>query len=402
MAFIEFAIMKQLSNEPWLCPEDECSGCGACCAVCEKSAITMQENREGFRYPQIDRNICISCGACSKVCHALNPPELHSRQDSVFAAWASNPAFRNNSASGGIASILADHIISTGGVATGVVFDKDFSVVMELLDSQEDIGRSRGSKYVEVIMDGIHAKVKEALKNGQRVIFIGSPCQVASILCTLGDRLRKNLITCDLICHGIPSSGAWRHYFARLRNLFPNRTISDFLFRDIKHQRTMPILCFSDDSIMKLPHNLNSFTRAFLKNYSLRPVCYQCRYSQLQRVGDFSIGDFWGIEKQKGFSRIREGISFLSVNTAKGKSLLDEVGGGIASVPEALEFAVPGNEHLCHSCAKPEGRDRFYRDFFAMNEAELIRKYHLYPTLIESLLTLPQRVIRRIARMIFR
>ena len=37
--------------------KDKCCGCGACMNVCQRHAISMQEDEYGFLYPQIDEEI---------------------------------------------------------------------------------------------------------------------------------------------------------------------------------------------------------------------------------------------------------------------------------------------------------------------------------------------------------
>ena len=51
---------------PQLCSDDTCTGCGACASVCEKEAIQLLPNEEGFYRPQIDSSKCVSCGLCEK------------------------------------------------------------------------------------------------------------------------------------------------------------------------------------------------------------------------------------------------------------------------------------------------------------------------------------------------
>ena len=48
--------------------KSDCCGCMVCYNICPASAITMQEDNEGFLYPQIDSNKCLSCFKCEKVC----------------------------------------------------------------------------------------------------------------------------------------------------------------------------------------------------------------------------------------------------------------------------------------------------------------------------------------------
>lgn len=53
-------------------PQEDCSGCGACYAICPQKAIEMVENEEGFLYPQINGDKCVECGKCETLCSFCN------------------------------------------------------------------------------------------------------------------------------------------------------------------------------------------------------------------------------------------------------------------------------------------------------------------------------------------
>ena len=85
-----------------------------------------------------------------------------------------------------------------------------------------------GSKYVKSNPKNIYSKIHERLKQGDRVLFIGLPCQVAALNNYIKDK--KNLYTVDLICHGSPSPIILEKYLAE--NYVDIRKIKDLNFRN--------------------------------------------------------------------------------------------------------------------------------------------------------------------------
>ena len=362
--------------------------------ICAFHAINMVQDEEGFRYPEINQSLCKSCSACSKVCHILNPPEKHPLPSPVYAIWAKDDKFRLNSASGGAASVFGDYVLAHGGFVTGVILNERFHAVMKLLKCVDEIQKSRSSKYMEVELDGIFHDTLQKLKDGKDVLFIGLPCHVAAIKTFVPKENQHNLITIELICHGVPSIKAWDHYLKQQMEIFQGKTITDCLFRRTESWGTGVSFCFSDGSIIRLKKS--SYLSAFMKGYLFRESCFHCAYANKDRIGDITIGDFWQyIPPSNG-----GGVSYLSINTEKGHALFECVRDLFVIHTEKWENAIINNENLMRPSPRVKGRETFYQDFYAMSEDDIIEKYHLYPNLLEKILAIPGKAMNRIIRYI--
>lgn len=294
--------------------KQDCCGCSACIQVCPKQCITMLEDKEGFLYPQVNTYDCIDCHLCEKVC-----PVLHSGKPrkplNVYAAKNKDEKIRLQSSSGGVFSSLAEAIINAGGVVFGAKFDEEWKVVHGYTETKDEIADFRGSKYVQSWMGDNFSKVKYFLDNGRKVLFSGTPCQVAG----LKRFLRKpyeNLLTVDFICHGVPSPKVWRMY---LKELLENHSVSsnpmskksvsieNISFRDKrlgwKKFSCVFMLSISDENGEKKTISLsemfseNTYMKGFLENLYLRPACHHCPVKCLSSGSDITIADFWGMDK---------------------------------------------------------------------------------------------------------
>ena len=198
-----------------------CCGCNACVQHCPKSCVTMQEDEEGFLYPIVDQEACIDCGLCEKVCPVLNQGEER-KPLQVYAANNPNEEIRMQSSSGGVFTLLAETIIQEGGVVFGARFNDDWEVIHDYTETKEELAAFRGSKYVQSRIGDSYCQAEQFLKKGRKVLFTGTPCQIAG----LNLFLRKeygNLLTVDFICHGVPSPGVWKSYLEELIALQGNR-----------------------------------------------------------------------------------------------------------------------------------------------------------------------------------
>ncbi len=170
----------------------------------------MVVDEEGFKYPQVDDEVCIECGLCEKTCPVINQAES-CKPIKVYAAKNNNEEIRLKSSSGGVFTLLAESIIKDGGVVFGVRFDSDWNAVHDYTESVEGLEVFRGSKYVQSDISDNFKKAKEFLKKGRKVLFSGTPCQIAG----LKEFLRNdydNLLTVDVVCHGVPSPAVWIAY----------------------------------------------------------------------------------------------------------------------------------------------------------------------------------------------
>lgn len=68
--------------------------------------------------------------------------------------------------------------------------------------------------------------------------------------------------------------------------------------------------------------NTYTFTHLFYKHISIRHSCGCCKYTNIKRPSDITIGDFWGWEKVvPQFNLDDKGISLVLINTEKGRIL---------------------------------------------------------------------------------
>lgn len=294
-----------------------CCGCNACVQRCPKSCITMREDNEGFLYPEVDREVCIDCGLCEKVCPVIHQGEKR-KPLAVYAVKHKDDKIRLSSSSGGAFTALAESVIDEDGVVFGAKFDEDWLVFHDYTDTKEGLVAFRGSKYVQSRIGDSFKKAEYFLKAGRKVLFSGTPCQIAG----LKRFLRKeydNLLTVDFICHGVPSPGVWREYLkeetARQcggKNSVlshPNikerdARIESISFRDkrLGWKKYSFALTLSvpnghgakNTVLLSEPLNKNIFLRGFLTDLYLRPSCHACPAKSFKSGSDITISDFWG------------------------------------------------------------------------------------------------------------
>lgn len=328
--------------------KENCCGCGACVQRCPKQCIAFKEDEEGFLYPRVDESLCIDCGLCEKVCPILNT-DIPREPLAVYAAFNHDAEVRITSSSGGIFSLFAESVIAEGGVVFGAKFNENWEVIHDYSETKEGLAAFRGSKYVQSSIGRAYKDAERFLKEGRKVLFSGTPCQISG----LKKFLRKdyeNLVTIDFICHGVPSPGVFRWYMAEeLANIsnqreyaFPKRyklkniplvstlaananiELKSIHFRDkIMGWRKFSFsICFNKlkDKNIVFSQSLreNKFILGFLKDLYLRPSCHICPCKGLASGADLTIGDFWGIEKIHPEIDDDKGISALMVNTKKG------------------------------------------------------------------------------------
>lgn len=361
-----------------LCDVTECTGCFACETICPKKAISQCVSEEGFNYPVIDGEICISCHACEKICPVLNRIEKNAQGD-IYASWIRDVSIRKQSSSGGIFSALAISIIGDGGVVVGAKLCDDNYVRHVIVSDINGLGKIRGSKYVQSLIGReLIRNIKEHLDRGVKVLFCGTPCQVAGVRSAL-----KNsplLYTIDLVCHGVPSPVLFSRLLSDIRKKIPN--VVSYNFRD-----TEKWLVCSNVNVNVNGHIVNRrlygiftfYQDAFLKGYLHRSCCYHCHYCSPQRIGDITLGDFWGVGKKIPFSGdVSSGCSLVSVNSPKGRILFDAIKAQIEyEHRELIESIEGGNRQLVEPSAYPKERHSFYKDAYALPYKKLIRKYRL-------------------------
>ena len=201
----------------------ECCGCEACVQVCPKHCIDFSSDYQGFCYPHVDEAHCINCALCEKVCPIINVTDgAYEESLPVYASYNSRDDERQSSSSGGLFSLLANKVLDENGVVFGAMFDDKWRVVHGYVTDAEKLDSLKRSKYVQSLIENNYTKVKKFLNDGKRVLFVGTPCQIAG----LKSYLRKdydNLLAVDVACHGVPSPMVWQKYLTEKKEEFANR-----------------------------------------------------------------------------------------------------------------------------------------------------------------------------------
>lgn len=361
----------------------DCTGCGACYNICPKNAITMQVDEEGFKYPVIDREKCINCKLCEKICPILN--KVNTKMENpigVIAAYTKNTNERIESSSGGIFYELANIVLSKNGAIVGAGYDDKFNVVHKIIYNKEDLKELQGSKYVQSDTKDTYKETKEILEKGIEVLYVGTPCQIAGLKSFL-QKDYDNLYTCDLICHGVPSPKVWQKYLAEY-----NGKIQNCYFRNKDNGWncfSMKIV-FENNKFKRFKMTKDDFIRLFLNNYTLRPSCYDCKFSKIPRVADISLGDFWGVEGKYPEFSDDKGTSLILVNSSIGNELIRQIMGNLYYKENCdLEYAIKCNPCICGSVKEPIKRKDFFSDLGNMKLKQLVNKYLTKQSLISRI-----------------
>lgn len=353
---------------------ENCCGCALCEAVCPKNAITMIEN-DGFKYPVINKTLCVDCGICAKKCPMNAEKETQSNCIDAFAVKHKSDDVVLNSSSGGIFTALSDKILQDGGYIIGADFDSDMNVVHTVASTVEQRDRMRGSKYIGSDTSGIYGKIKALLKEEKPVLFTGTPCQAAAVRKAFPKA--DDLYIVDIICHGVPSAEVWKKYVEFIEKRY-GKKLSFYSFRDksLSGWRGYSAkLTFEDGT--ELSHNdiTGSFIELFRYDVCLRPSCTNCNFTSINRQGDITIGDFWGIENVMPAISDNKGISAVMINTEKGKQLFDSVSESINKYPCTQEDIAKRQPNLFRSSSYSNKAEAFKQDLKSMPFDKVLKKY---------------------------
>lgn len=369
---------------PQLCKDSLCTGCAACANACPHKAIEMQNDNRGFLHPILMKKNCIECKLCEKKCPSLRD-EIRQNDFSpkVYAAWHTDKRTRLKSSSGGAFSALAEEIIKQNGIVYGAAWDGCRKIKHIAVNSIKDLDLLKQSKYIPSQIGNAFAEVKEALKSGKRVLFSGTPCQIAGLYSFLGNYDLSNLVTVDFICHGVPSPVVYNRYIDYIEKHY-DKTISCVNFRDKRLGVESNLLLnfyFSDGKEKNVYFDKNSFYRGFVDGLFLRQSCYNCSFNIFPRVSDISLSDYRGLGKSKPFDHLKDrnlGFSGVIVNTGKGQKLISSCSNlNIEERPKEELFN--SQPHLYNPIKKNSITDKFWDDFSNMGYKDLARKYMAMP-----------------------
>lgn len=306
----------------------ECCGCEACVQRCPRHCISLRPDDEGFLYPHVDLSLCIDCHLCEKSCPIVNAPKADITPVECYAAKNPDSNVRHLSSSGGVFTLLAQKTILEGGVVFGARFNENWEVIHGYSDTLEGINAFRGSKYVQSHIAESFILAGKVLKEGRKVLFSGTPCQIAGLRRYLGKEY-SNLLTVDFICHGVPSPGVFSRYLEETTGNKDTR-ITDIQFRDktkgwAKSSLSISYLRNGREKSHIASVDRDKYLIGFVKDLYLRPSCHECRFKNLRSGADITMGDFWGISSLHPELNDDKGISAIMVNTAKGTDYFNKI-----------------------------------------------------------------------------
>lgn len=381
--------------------KNDCVGCNACVQRCPKQCINIHEDEQGFIYPTVDLNLCIQCNLCEKVCPVINQAEPREPIE-TFAAKNPDDKVRMASSSGGIFYALAKKIIEDGGVVFGAKFNEQWEVVHDYTETLEGIKAFQGSKYVQSRIGDTFLQAEEFLKAGRKVMFTGTPCQIAALGLFLRKDYGEQLLRVDVVCHGVPSPLVWREYLKYITRPKGASAGKNTVFSSLKETPVITGISFRDkrlgwekygfsvrvaasqasgkNSVFQSVNtdkeeqellfetlDKNIFMQGFLKNLYLRPSCYACPTKRLKSGSDITLADFWGIRGIDSEAHDNQGVSLILVNTPKGISIFKQITKWYKN--ESFEKAAAINTAIISSCHQPKYYAEFWHNF-AQNDID--------------------------------
>lgn len=339
-----------------ICKKDCCTGCYACCNSCPQNSIEMKMDDFGFYFPVIDEKKCIDCNLCKKVCPNVISQSLKYPMKAL-AAISKNEYDYQTATSGGIATTLAKKVLSEDGVVYGAIMGENLEVYHQRITSIDELEKLKGSKYVQSLIKDTFFLVQKDLFQGNQVLFIGTPCQCSGLRSFLHKDYQQ-LYICDIVCHGVPSIKMLKEH---VQHVVGKKEVNKIVFRD---KQGFYLTIYDHENCEYRERSFSDlFYLGFLKGLFYRESCYICKYATEKRIGDLTLGDFWGFNYKKGPfpAATNYGLSLILVNTEQGKSLISECEDYLIFMQRDIEEAIAGNRQLNTPSFKNKKHDKFMR-----------------------------------------
>lgn len=350
-----------------------CCGCSACQNICPKNAITMTEDSEGFMYPKVDGNKCVGCNFCKKVCPILNREKEIEKSQYGYLIRNNDEKILAESTSGGAFSAFAEAIIENNGVVFGATFDENYDVHHIEVDNKESIYKFRNSKYVQSDLEDCFFKCKKYLNEGRMVLFSGTPCQIEGLIFYLGKEY-DNLYLIDIVCHSVPSRLIWRKY--KEMRLLKNPDLRPVAFRDkTKYGYEYSQMRFDDSKKIYTGVESDQYLRAFFKDLSVRPSCYNCKFKKRYRKSDLTIWDCFTIHKFDKSLDDNKGVTRCVTHSNKGLEMISMIEEKCFLKKIDVELLISDAKEMQFSVKEKYERKAFFEDANLMDSKSFFNKW---------------------------
>ena len=369
--------------EKKLAKKSDCCGCSSCAYVCPKNAIKMEEV-DGILLPIVDSELCISCGMCIKHCPVIQSDNVEGNYiQRIYSAFSTRDEVRKKSSSGGISRELINAFNSnyTNSVIYGSMIDETLEVAHKKATQSSEFDQFYGSKYTTSDISSVFDQIKQDISNGADVLFIGTPCQVAAInMLITSKKEKKHLFLVDVICHGPGVNSVWKDYISFIQSKYGK--IDEYYFRDKSGGwRNYSIKAVIGKRKISNSPALKIWSYLFFRGYIQRESCFECKFANIKRFSDITLGDFWGIEKINPLMADNEGVSFVAINSNKGEMLFSLLDASVIKNEEDYKSALKTQDNLNGGRLKPVLYEQFWKDYKDCGFVFVANKYGSYSLL---------------------
>lgn len=372
--------------------KEKCCGCGACQNICPNQCIKMIYDEEGFIYPSVDTKKCINCGLCKMVC-PIDKDFGREQQSEFFAGYSKNDDILKDSSSGGMFWIILEKLVNDGAIVYGAVDSGNMNICHQRFDNFKDCELFRKSKYLQSYIGDNYRRAREDLLSGRKVLFSGTPCQIAGLYSFL-NRDFDNLYTVEVVCHGTPSKAVFDKYIKE-QEIKHGKKIISYCWRD-KSQGWGPnrvSMTFSDGSIYSTTSQENPMQKGFLDNWYLRPSCYKCPFAKLTRTADITLADFWGYDLEMVDKNSNRGISLIVVSSDKGKSVWNAIKDNVEHHTVTKGYACEKSRHLWTYPMDNPLKHKFMKDFLNGKTFEYLDAKYINPKFHRKVINKIEKII---------
>lgn len=369
-----------MNNESYLITEkrSQCSGCEACVQVCSQNAVAMKTDNEGFRYPVIDKSKCIDCGRCYECCPTKREELFYQNEQHCFGGYSNDSEILLKSTSGGAFSEIARAWCDENYVIFGAAQNEQLIVEHTYITDIGDLDALRKSKYSQSKVGTAFSDCKRFLEEGKKVLFSGTPCQIAGLKAFL-NREYDNLLTIDVICEGVPSPKLIRSFASYLEGKHKSKIVS-LDYRDKDRDRwdfNVMSATFQNGKTAKIDRWFNPFFDFWMQHIMSRPACYECMYTSTKRVSDITLGDLWGVHIFcPELYNDNRGSSLMLSNTEKGFKTLESMRDLMTMRELELDTVLKYSNRMRNPIEYNERREEFLSDIDTMSFSQLKKKWY--------------------------